>query len=362
MVDRSSRPLPARGAPIAGWSAIIRLRWRRRWGATPHRRLCGLARLHGGSRDSHLAHIGHRHPVTAGWPGTADRPRSPQTIRTEPKNHCLPGVSPAHVRFLPLCPRQDSNLRSRLRRAVLYPLSYGGSGLGEFSVRVGGRWGGDDLGYCGGRKVAGCAGFGVGCVVMEGLRERKKRETRAALSWAALRLAVERGFDNVLVEDIAGEAGVSARTFNNYFASKAEAICSRHVDRMRGVVEELRRRPGGESVWEALTAAALGWFDGEGRAPDPEWTAGVRLVLSEPAILGEFLRASAVVERELTEAIAERTGTDPMRDLYPRLVAAVFGAAVNTANRAWLDAEPPVAPGVVLREALGQLAAGLPTP
>jgi hypothetical protein len=28
------------------------------------------------------------------------------------------------------CPRQDSNLRTRLRRAVLYPLSYGGSGPG----------------------------------------------------------------------------------------------------------------------------------------------------------------------------------------------------------------------------------------
>ena len=26
-----------------------------------------------------------------------------------------------------LCPRQDSNLRTRLRRAVLYPLSYGGA-------------------------------------------------------------------------------------------------------------------------------------------------------------------------------------------------------------------------------------------
>ncbi len=25
------------------------------------------------------------------------------------------------------CPQQDSNLRTRLRRAVLYPLSYGGS-------------------------------------------------------------------------------------------------------------------------------------------------------------------------------------------------------------------------------------------
>jgi hypothetical protein len=28
-----------------------------------------------------------------------------------------------------LCPRQDSNLRTSLRRRVLYPLSYGGSGL-----------------------------------------------------------------------------------------------------------------------------------------------------------------------------------------------------------------------------------------
>jgi hypothetical protein len=26
------------------------------------------------------------------------------------------------------CPRQDSNLRTRLRRPLLYPLSYGGSG------------------------------------------------------------------------------------------------------------------------------------------------------------------------------------------------------------------------------------------
>ena len=29
-------------------------------------------------------------------------------------------------RFFSLCPRQDSNLRHRLRRAVLYPLSYEG--------------------------------------------------------------------------------------------------------------------------------------------------------------------------------------------------------------------------------------------
>lgn len=30
------------------------------------------------------------------------------------------------IRLMSRRPRQDSNLRSRLRRAVLYPLSYGG--------------------------------------------------------------------------------------------------------------------------------------------------------------------------------------------------------------------------------------------
>ena len=51
---------------------------------------------------------------------------------------------------------------------------------------------------------------------MTGLRERKKRETRDASSKAAVQLPLERGLDNVRVEDIAEAAGVSPRTFDNY--------------------------------------------------------------------------------------------------------------------------------------------------
>jgi len=59
---------------------------------------------------------------------------------------------------------------------------------------------------------------------LPGLRERKKADTRRALSDAALGLAFERGLDNVTREDIANVVGVSLRTFNNYFNGKYEAL------------------------------------------------------------------------------------------------------------------------------------------
>ena len=102
-----------------------------------------------------------------------------------------------------------------------------------------------------------------------GLRERKKQQTREALSWAALRLAVERGLGNVLVEDIAAEAGVSPRTYNNYFSSKAEAITWRHLDRARRIADLLRARPPGEPLWESITCAAVAQAGGERASPDP---------------------------------------------------------------------------------------------
>jgi len=194
------------------------------------------------------------------------------------------------------------------------------------------------------------------------LRQRKKEATRRALSWAAVRLAVERGFANVLVDDIAAEVGVSPRTFNNYFSSKAEAVCSRHVDRMRAMALTLRSRPLTEPLWDAIIHAAVSQSGGLDRVPDPEWTSGVRLMLGEPALLGEFLKAGADGQRELADVIAERTGTNAERDLYPRLVAVAIGAAIQVSNDQWLQANPPVPLAPLVRDALALLAAGLPVP
>ncbi|MER7766689.1 TetR/AcrR family transcriptional regulator [Kitasatospora sp. NPDC096140] len=195
-----------------------------------------------------------------------------------------------------------------------------------------------------------------------GLRERKKAATREALSWAALRLAVEQGLENVRVEDIAAAAGVSPRTYNNYFSSKAEAIVSRHQERVRKAAAALRERPAAEPLWEALTHALLEPFGPVVEQPDPQWTAAVRLLLREPVLQAELWRGGAEAEAGLAAAVAARTGTDAARDLYPKLVAATAMAAVKAANDQYLNADPPVPFQPLFTTALQLLAAGLPDP
>lgn len=198
------------------------------------------------------------------------------------------------------------------------------------------------------------------------LRERKKRETRDALSLAAIRLIAERGWSGATEEDIAAAAGVSVRTFRNYFSGKAAAVASRHVDRIRRIGEELRARPADEPLWEAATAAVLQQIvphhDIDTPAHDQRHADGVRLMLTEPALQGEIAKAHAAAEAELVAAIAARTGADPARDLYPRLAAAALGAAINSAIDHALSADPPVPLGPTLREALARLTTGLPEP
>ncbi|QWF85023.1 acyl-CoA-like ligand-binding transcription factor [Amycolatopsis sp. CA-230715] len=195
-----------------------------------------------------------------------------------------------------------------------------------------------------------------------GRRELKKRATRAALSSAAIRLAIERGFDNVLVEDIASAAGVSPRTFNNYFSSKAEAVSARQIDRAVAMADALRARPPEESLWEALTAAVLDEFDHEENWPDKQWMTGLKVMMTEPTLQVEMLRAVAVAEQSLADAVADRTGTDVQTDVYPRLVAATVSSALGAATTLWVwgDGEGPLGP--LVREALETLANGLADP
>ena len=193
---------------------------------------------------------------------------------------------------------------------------------------------------------------------LPGLRERKKLATRAALARAAWRLTIERGYAHARIEDIAAAAGVSARTFGNYFATKEEALLSVGADRGARMVAALCAWPDGADLWEALAHAVAEQFAGDGELAQ----ADARLITFPPELAAAQRRLHASIEAALTAAIADRTGTDAERDLYPRLVASVVVSATQTAFDHWRAGEPGAPFPEVLREVLRQVAAGLPVP
>jgi len=168
-----------------------------------------------------------------------------------------------------------------------------------------------------------------------GLRERKKLATREALCQAAMRLALTQGVENVRVPDIAAEAGVSPRTYNNYFSSVPEAVCALAADRARGLGDALRNRPPREPLAEAIKNAMLAIEPGSGTGTAKDF---VRMIMMTPALRGEFFKSVIVRENSLAEAIAERIGSPP-GDLFPRLLASTYCGATRVIVHRWLNDE-----------------------
>lgn len=68
---------------------------------------------------------------------------------------------------------------------------------------------------------------------MNGIRERRKLETRKAIIDAAVKLFAEKGFEQTSMNELAREAGVGKGTIYGYFATKNEiflAYCEAEMD------------------------------------------------------------------------------------------------------------------------------------
>lgn len=165
------------------------------------------------------------------------------------------------------------------------------------------------------------------------LRERKKAATRQSLHEAALRLAMSGGLDNVTVEDIADEVGVSRRTFSNYFANKEDAVLHADRERTRRLIDLVRGRPASEKPWTALRRSAEQLY-GQLTLPDPVWVAQLRLLRRHPSLLARQAADQIELERELADVLLTRGAEDPE---LARLMVATFLAATRTAGALWFD-------------------------
>jgi AcrR family transcriptional regulator len=178
-----------------------------------------------------------------------------------------------------------------------------------------------------------------------GLRERKKQATRTALREAALRLALERGPDNVRVDDIAAAAGVSTRTYNNYFSSREQAIVAAvTAERESRVAEAVAARPAGVRLADAIVDAIVEQYTN----PAEHGRDALLLITTRPALREAFVDTATAIEGPLADAIADRLGDT---DRYPaRVLAASVAAAVHVALERWVQpaAASPTPGGLVV--------------
>ena len=103
----------------------------------------------------------------------------------------------------------------------------------------------------------------------EGLRERKKQQTRQAIHVAAMRLFAERGFEATTIADIAAAADISPRTFFAYFPSKEEVVFAKFEPAFEDFDRTMTERPPGTTALEALRewiARAAKQFTGDADA------------------------------------------------------------------------------------------------
>ena len=191
-----------------------------------------------------------------------------------------------------------------------------------------------------------------------GLRERKKLATRRALTMAALRLATQRGAANVTVEDIAAEAGTSARTFFNYFPTKEAAFVGDDLERARAFVTTVVEAPPGTPVWPLLRDTAVATMARRDQSAEERGLKD-RLARTDPAFLARLLAAYTQLENELVVELGRR-----LPDAHPmetRLLSNAASAAVRAATETWLETESgsPEAYADLLRAAFGRFAPAL---
>ncbi|WP_381790040.1 TetR/AcrR family transcriptional regulator [Streptomyces niveus] len=216
-----------------------------------------------------------------------------------------------------------------------------------------------------------------------GLRERKKQATRAALSEAAVRLAAEHGAENVTVEAISNAAGVSPRTFFNYFDSHDDAFVMMDTQIGERIRRAVRDAPAGLSPLDAVREAmAAELADVEQR--HEVWSLRAKVLQKSPHLLARGLGLHMAEELDLARTIARRldavgSGSDSVAEsdtgtsdgdacggadigLYPRLLAAVAGTAVRVSVEHWYAQSPPVAFPDIFRDVFTHLSAGLSQP
>lgn len=168
------------------------------------------------------------------------------------------------------------------------------------------------------------------------LRSRKRLATRRAISRVADRLFLERGFENVTVDEIAAAADVGRMTVFNYFPRKEDMFFDRDEEGREAVRDALRERDPTISPIETLrllahrlVAEQTPYLEFSGRSQD-----FIRTVEQS-----ETLKARArAIRDELAQLVAESLAECSEKDLDDPDAHLAAGLLMATWTVAFLQA------------------------
>lgn len=160
-------------------------------------------------------------------------------------------------------------------------------------------------------------------------RTRRRLATREAISDAATRLFIERGFDGVTIDDIAAAAGVGRMTVFNHFVRKEDMFFDRDEEGRELLRDALRQRDPDVAPVETLRLLAH------------------RLVAEKnPAVEFSARSQAFVAAIETSDSLKARA-----RAIRDELAQAVTGAMAESVGRAEGDPDAHLAGGLVLATA-----------
>jgi AcrR family transcriptional regulator len=168
----------------------------------------------------------------------------------------------------------------------------------------------------------------------ESLRERKKARLRHTIIREALRLFAERGFARTTVDDIAGAADVSRRTFFRYFDHKEDVVLGWLDEVGEVVAASLAARPRSEPPLDAVRASVLALVEGyRERAADA--LAGAKVIETTPVVRAREREKHGEWEDAIATELRKRLGRSLAARRRARLLAALSVAALSASVAIW---------------------------
>lgn len=176
-----------------------------------------------------------------------------------------------------------------------------------------------------------------------GLRERKRRETRHAVTASARALTASKGLNGFTVEEVCESVGISRRTFFNYFPSKEDAVLGHHDDEHSNALLADFARKGGQpgSISETLLADLVHlMLDIWAAKVDSEAVAEIRQLMAaikkEPQLLAKIVGLSAERDATFRTLLGEREGVPADHPVVVMAVSAV-GSMAHHAHQAYFS-------------------------